>query len=204
MHPPDRNSCPGRQTEKFMATIPSLPSRASLEDLFRAFPNGTEPLMQLHDALLRSDGEISIGERELIATYVSSLNACAYCFGAHRTMAEAFGVSSDLIDALMTDFEAAELPEKTRCLLRYAGKITRRDSILPSDINAILDAGWTEAAVSETLMITGLYNMMNRIVDGAGLSAKHSYERPSLGELERKRKGTYLEWGRAAGFLPDI
>jgi uncharacterized peroxidase-related enzyme len=185
-----------------MASIPCLPSRANLADLFTAFPKGAQSLMSLHDDLLRSDSELTIAERELIATYVSSLNACAYCFGAHRTMAEAFGIAVELIDALMNDFEAAPLAEKTKCLLRYAAKVTRRDSILPSDTNAILAAGWSQSVISETLMISALYNMMNRIVDGAGLSTKHSYERPGKDDLERRRNGTYTNWGKTEGFIP--
>lgn len=185
-----------------MSVYPSLPPRASLEDLFRHFPTGVAPLMQLHDELLRSDGPLSVGERELIAAYVSVLNACEYCFGAHRTMAIAFGVDPDLIDALVKDFDAAPVEPKMRALLSYAAKVTRRESILPSDMRAILDTGGTEEMAHITLMTASLYNLMNRVVDGAGLSAKLSYETPDSAELQRKRESNYTNWGRRAGFLP--
>lgn len=185
-----------------MSIFPSLPPRAHLEHLFRAFPKGAAPLMALHDALLRQDdSQLSKGERELIAAYVSGLNTCQSCFGAHRTMALAFGIDPVLIDQLMADPETADLPERLRPLLAFASKVTHRDTVLPADTQAIFDAGWSESTLHEVLMITCLYNFMNRLVEGAELSPKLSYERPSAGGLEARRNGTYLEWGKQAGFI---
>lgn len=185
-----------------MSSFPSLPIRADLEHLFCTFPKGAKPLMELHDQLLRSDdSELEIADRELLTAYVSGLNTCTYCFGAHRTMAEAFGADPDVIDALMNDFETAPIDPKLRPLLIFAAKVTTRDSVLPGDTHAIFEAGWSEATLHEVLMITCLYNFMNRLVDGAGLARKASYERPSAQELTDKRNGTYTGWGKRAGFI---
>lgn len=184
-----------------MAHFPQLPERANLEDLFRLYPKAVRPLLEMHDALLRTDdSELSIAERELIVTYVSVLNTCDYCFGAHRTMALAFGADPDVVDSLIRDIRTAHIDDRLRPLFEYARKVTLREAILPGDIRAALDAGWQERTLQDVLMITALYNCMNRIVDGAGLSAKLSYERPSADELEQKRTGSYLEWGKRAGF----
>ena len=48
--------------------------------------------MAYTDGILRGKGELSIGERELIATLVSDLNACAFCHDSHKVYAEAFGI----------------------------------------------------------------------------------------------------------------
>ncbi|HBJ94669.1 MAG TPA: peroxidase [Hyphomonadaceae bacterium] len=186
-----------------MSVFPSLPDRATLEHLFSAFPAGAQSLMKLHDDLLRTDGPLTVGQRELIAAYVSSLNACEYCFGAHRTMALAFGVDADLIDALIQDFDAAPLDPLMRAILSYARKVTVRDSVLPSDIRAIIEAGGTEEMANQALMVTALYNFMNRLGGGAGLSAKLSYTAPTNADLERRRNGTYTGWGIDAGFIGE-
>ena len=184
-----------------MSVYSRLPDRANLEHFFTAFPEGAASLMHLHDDLLRSDGPLQIGECELIAAYVSALNSCEYCFGAHRTMALAFGIEPELIDALIKDFDTAPLEPRMRAILAYSRKVTMRESILPSDLRGILEAGGTEEMASQALKVTALYNLMNRLVDGAALSARLSYTDPSEDELNRKRNGTYVGWGRDAGFL---
>lgn len=63
-----------------MPFLPSLPKTSHLSDLFKKFPRGVAPMMDYTDAVLRDDAELSKAERELIATYVSSLNACEFCF----------------------------------------------------------------------------------------------------------------------------
>ena len=55
-----------------------------------------EPLLVYVNAVLRSDGALSMGERELIASYVSGLNACRFCHGSHAIYAEAFGIDGSV------------------------------------------------------------------------------------------------------------
>ena len=80
-----------------MPQMPSLPEDAHLRDLLFRFPKNVEPLLQFVNSVLRSDGELSIGERELIAAFVSGLNACRFCYGSHVIHAETFGIEPGLI-----------------------------------------------------------------------------------------------------------
>ena len=50
-------------------------------------PETAKALNQLAEVLLRGDNSLSRGERELIATYVSSLNSCLYCQSVHGAVA---------------------------------------------------------------------------------------------------------------------
>jgi AhpD family alkylhydroperoxidase len=75
-----------------MAYLPSLPGDAALLDVFRAYPDTARPLLHYHQALLRGPSPRSVAERELIAAFVSGLNACGYCHGVHTATARAFGV----------------------------------------------------------------------------------------------------------------
>ncbi len=65
-----------------------------------------------------------MAERELLAAYVSGLNACDYCFGVHRVTAASLGVREDTLTALLDDVDSADVDERMRPLLRYAGKLT--------------------------------------------------------------------------------
>src|SRR5690349_7984961 len=75
-----------------MTYLPSVPDDAVLLDVFRAYPEIYRPLLDYHQALLRGPSPLSIAERELIAAYVSGLNACRYCHGVHQATAQAFGI----------------------------------------------------------------------------------------------------------------
>lgn len=188
-----------------MSTFPSLPNRANLVDLFTAHSKGVGPLLALHDALLREDNsELTMGERELITAFVSSLNTCEYCFDAHKTLAIAFGVDPDHISALINDIGTADIDDRLKPLFIYAKKITLQDTVLPADVQAITDAGWSEDTLYTVLMITSLYNMMNRVVSGAGLSPKQSFEATSRKNEENEMPRTYTQWGKDAGFLSEI
>ncbi|MEO0982614.1 MAG: peroxidase-related enzyme [Pseudomonadota bacterium] len=184
-----------------MSVYPSLPVPAHLEHLFTAFPKGAAALLQLHDDLLRGESGLSVAERELIAAYVSGLNACQFCFGAHRTMAMAFGVDGDTIDALMRDMASAPMRDAMKPVLAYAKKVTERTGVAQEDARAVFEAGWSEADLHDVVMIASLYNFMNRLVDGSGLASKTAFIEPSAEDLKARRDGTYVGWGRAAGFL---
>ena len=90
-----------------MAYLPSLPADAVLLDVFRAYPDSARPLMDYHQALLRGPSPLSVAERELIAAYVSGLNACGYCHGVHTATAQAFAVGEATLAALLTEVSTA-------------------------------------------------------------------------------------------------
>lgn len=76
-----------------MAFLPSLAADARLLDVFRAFPDPSRPLLDYHQVLLRGASPLSVAQRELIAAYVSGLNACGYCHGVHSATVQAFGIA---------------------------------------------------------------------------------------------------------------
>ncbi len=159
-----------------MTNLPSLPDDARLLDVFRAFPATAAPLLDYHEALMRGDSSLTVGERELIAAYVSGLNSCTYCFGVHQVTAETFGISEETMSALVEDVETAPVEERMRPLLRYVGKLTRTPAqVTPREAQAVLDAGWDEQALHDAVSVCGLFNLMNRLVDGLGVTAGGDY-----------------------------
>jgi uncharacterized peroxidase-related enzyme len=181
----------------------ALPQEATLEHLFKAFPAGVGPLMALHDAILRAPGPFQIDEREMIAAYVSALNTCAYCFGAHRLMAQAFGLDPDRTETLVKDGPlAAGLSPRWVPLLAYVEKLTKApEDLIWADARAVYDAGWSEAELDQAIRIAALYAFMNRIVMGAGLTPKAAYAAPRATDLKVRRVSGYTEWAQKAGLL---
>jgi uncharacterized peroxidase-related enzyme len=167
-----------------MAYLPSLPGDAVLLDVFRAYPDTARPLLHYHQALLRGPSPLSVAERELIAAFVSGLNACDYRHGVHTATAQAFGVGEATLAALLTDVSTAEVPERMKPLLRYVGKLTLTPAkITPGNAEAVLAAGWEEQALHDAVAVCALFNMMNRLVDGLGITAGDDYFRAAAGRL---------------------
>jgi uncharacterized peroxidase-related enzyme len=155
-----------------MTYLPSLPGDAVLLDVFRAYPQTARPLLDYHQALLRGPSPLTVAERELIAAFASGLNACRYCHGVHQATAQAFGVGEGALAALLADINTAPVPERIKPLLRYVGKLTVSPAkITPADAEAVLAAGWEEQALHDAVAVCGLFNLMNRLVEGLGITA---------------------------------
>ena len=154
-----------------MPKLPSLPEGAHLRDLLARFPKNIEPLLIYVNVVLRSEGELSIGQRELIAAFTSGLNSCRFCYDSHVIHAETFGIEAGLIEQLLKDLDSSELPDEMKALLRYVEKLNSQpNKLLQADLDGVLEAGWSEEAVFEAIEVTGLFNMMNRIVIGSGVT----------------------------------
>src|SRR3954466_7096334 len=86
-------------------------------------PQTAKPLNELVDVLLRGPHSLTPGERELIATYVSSQNDCRYCQTIHGAIAaHHLGGDEDLVAAVKRDFAQAAVSDKLKALLVIAGK----------------------------------------------------------------------------------
>ncbi|RFU11993.1 peroxidase [Rhodobacteraceae bacterium W635] len=184
--------------------FPSLPDPAGLGDVFRQYPETVPPLLDFHDRLLRGDSPLSVAERELIAAYVSALNACQFCHGAHLLYARAFGISEAALDAMVTDLDAAPLEDRQKPLLAYVAKLTRDPtSLRRADAEAVYAAGWTERALYDAVQVCALFNFMNRIVEGTGVAA-YPLDPDSATEedLAARRGRSYADFGRELGILP--
>lgn len=182
-----------------MPHIPSLPDNAHLADLFTRFPKGIEPLMQYTDAVLRGPGALGVAERELIATYVSGLNACNFCFDSHLVYAELFGIEPGLVRSLLDDLDTAPVSGPMRALLTYVRKLNTLPSRLTrADAQAVLKAGNCEDALFEAIQVGGLFNMMNRLVEGAGVDFDYGAQpdaHPARDSTPEAHASSYASFG---------
>jgi len=136
-----------------------------------AFNTGTgRPLVEYHEALMRGESPFTAAQRELMAAFVSGVNACDYCAGAHAAVARQFGVPADLLAALLEDIDAAGLEDAMKPVLRYVRKLTLTPSrMAAADAEAVYAAGWSERALYDAVQVCALFNFMNRFVEGLGL-----------------------------------
>ena len=80
-------------------------------------PERYMPFIQMVQDVMRGEGELDPAEREIISSYVAGLNACTFCVGAHRAIAEAFGVDGDMLESLINGKNTEVVSDKLRpCL----------------------------------------------------------------------------------------
>lgn len=173
-----------------MGVFPSIEGEPGLDKVFRRFPKTLAPLLEYHDRLLRDPGPLTVAERELIAAYVSGLNACTYCHGAHAVAAEAFGIDPHLFDGLIADPLTSAVDEKMKPILVYVGKLTRTPALMTDrDADPVWAMGWTEEALFDAISICALFNFMNRIVEGSGIKSNPLAETAPQREARLARMG---------------
>ena len=125
----------------------------------------------LHDA----QNTIPKWFQEVISSYVSTLNNCAYSYANH--WANACHLMSDpekaetiesafQIRAPENAFEGAQL-----AMLRYAEKLTLSPGDMQeADVAALKNEGISDGEILETNQIIGYFNYVNRLLNGLGVS----------------------------------
>lgn len=182
-----------------MPLFPSLPSPARLSDLLSRFPAHAGPLLLHVESVMHAGAPLTAAECELIAAYVSGLNACAFCHGSHRIHAEALGIAPGLIDALLDDPDTAPIDPKLRPLLAYVAKLNTLPSRLTqADVAAVTDAGWSEEALYHAVQVCALFNLFNRLVEGAGVDFTYA---PDVPLTEADRSADYRGFAQRLGVL---
>ncbi len=153
-----------------MPFIKDLGVDAKLAELFALRPRYYTPLLQFAHTVLRGPSELTPGEREMIAGYVSTLNGCSYCAGGHKAAAIALGIDEAVFDALGQDIESAPVDDNLKPVLRYVKKLTETpDRLAQADADAVTAVGWSEETLTDVIHVCALFNFFNRLVEGHGI-----------------------------------
>jgi uncharacterized peroxidase-related enzyme len=148
-------------------------------------PETGQYLYALAQALLRNESPLSEAERELIATFVSSLNDCQFCAGSHAAAARfLLGKDKELVDQVIADYQTAPVSDKLKALLTIA-KCVQQDARTVSE-ELVADArqhGATDRDIHDTVLIAATFCLFNRYVDGlASLTPTDPAAYESMGE----------------------
>jgi uncharacterized peroxidase-related enzyme len=131
-------------------------------------PETAKPLNQLVEVLLRGPNTLTPGERELIATYVSSQNDCFFCQNIHGAIAaHHLDGNEALVLDVKRDYKAAPISSKLKALLAIAGKVQQGGkNVLAEDVERARAEGATDTEIHDTVLIAAAFCMFNRYVDG--------------------------------------
>lgn len=154
-------------------------------------PETAGPINDLVNILLRGESSLSRGERELIATHVSWRNDCFFCQTIHGAVAAAqLGHDEPLVERVKTDWANAEISAKLKALLNIAGKVQQSGKqVTADDIAAARNEGATDREIHDTVLISAVFCMANRYVDGLATWA------PTDANIYRARAEEIVEHG---------
>ena len=120
-----------------------------------------------HEAM-RGPSAWSVGDRELMAAYVSKVNESAFCIGAHTATAGQAYQDRPRVAAVLADLESAPVAEPLRATLRMLGKLTREGKVSVDDMREVLAAGVSPQQVRDALAVCAAFNTTDRLADAFG------------------------------------
>ena len=131
-------------------------------------PETAKPMRELAHVLLHGPNTLSPGERELIATYVSSQNDCYFCQSSHGAAAAAhLAQNPAIVELVKHDFLDAPISDKLKALLAIAGQVQQGGKrVTTQAVDAARKQGATDLEIHDTVLIAAAFCMYNRYVDG--------------------------------------
>ena len=125
----------------FIRTVSRQPTPEALKLVaYRPEFYGSRMKAVTHEAM-RGTSAWSVGDRELMAAFVSSANESEYCTKAHTAVSARAYKDAGKVSAALSDLDAAPLAEPLRATLRMLRKLTRENTVDVEDMRAVLAAG---------------------------------------------------------------
>jgi uncharacterized peroxidase-related enzyme len=120
-----------------------------------------------HQAM-RGPSAWSVGDRELMAAYISKVNESEFCVLAHSATArQAYG-DAPRVAAVLADLESAPIEQPLRATLRMLGKLCRQGTVGAEDMRQVLAAGVSPQQVKDALAVCAAFSVTNRLADAFG------------------------------------
>lgn len=126
------------------------------------------PMKEFTQKAMRGPSLWSVGDRELMAAFVSQMNACAFCIGAHTATAARAYHDEAKVAAVLADLETAPIEEPLRATLRLLGKLTREHAATVDDMRVVLAAGVSREQIEDALAVCFAFNTTDRLADAFG------------------------------------
>jgi uncharacterized peroxidase-related enzyme len=150
-------------------------------------PETAKPMRELAHILLHTSGNdgFSSGDRELVASFVSSRNSCYFCQTSHGAAAtHLHNGNSDVVDAVCRDYRSAPISNKLKALLAIADQVQIDGKRVTKEIvERARSEGATDLDIHDTILIAAAFCMYNRYVDG-------------LATLQPRDEGMYAQMGK--------
>ena len=117
-----------------------------------------------HEAM-RGPSAWSIGDRELMAAFVSQANDAPFCVTAHSATSSLWYGDDAKVAATLADLDSAPIDEPLRATLRMLGKLTRAHTVDADDIREVLAAGASRQQIEDALAVCLAFDITARLAN---------------------------------------
>ena len=138
--------------------------------LFTAYYNN----LMLND----KDCNLTILEREMIAVVVSSANRCYYCLVAHGQAVRQISGDPQLGEMLVMNYRVAELSQRTRAMLDFVWKLTKKPFDISKDDRELLrEVNFSDKDIFDISDVASFFNYTNRMAHGLDMIPNAEYHK---------------------------
>jgi len=118
-----------------------------------------------HDALmLKEEGSLTEGDREMIVTATSAANQCLYCVVAHGAILRIYEKKPLVADQVAVNYRKADIPPRQRAMLDFAMKVCQRShEIEDADFAPLHAHGFSDEDIWDIAAITAFFGLSNRL-----------------------------------------
>ena len=186
---PDLNTLP----EDIRTRILEVQDKAGfIPNVFLAFarrPDEWRAFFAYHDALmLREQGSLTKGEREMIVTATSAANQCLYCVVAHGAILRIYEKNPLVADQVAVNHRKADITPRQRAMLDFAMTVCLRShEIEDADFSALHAHGLDDEDIWDIAAITAFFGLSNRMASFAGMQPNPEFY--LMGRMPREKKG---------------
>ena len=164
-HFPDLNALP----EDIRAKVLEVQEKAGfIPNVFLALarrPVEWRAFFAYHDALmLKEDGHLTKGDREMIVTVTSAANNCLYCVVAHGAILRIYEKKPLVADQVAVNYLKADITPRQKAMLDFAMKVClHSDQIQDEDFSALHAHGFDDEDIWDIAAITAFFGLSNRM-----------------------------------------
>ena len=118
-----------------------------------------------HDALmLKEEGSLTKGDREMIVTTTSAANNCLYCVVALGAILRIYEKKPLVADQVAVNYKKADITPRQRAMLDFAMKVClHSDEIGEEDFAPLHAHGFSDEDIWDIASITAFFGLSNRI-----------------------------------------
>jgi uncharacterized peroxidase-related enzyme len=141
-----------------------------------------------HDALmLKEEGTLTQGEREMIVTATSAANRCLYCVVAHGALLRIYEKKPLVADQVAVNWRKADITPRQFAMLEFAMKVCERShEIDDSDFAPLHAHGFSDEDIWDIAAITAFFGLSNRMASFSGMQPNAEFY--LMGRVPRTKK----------------
>ena len=141
-----------------------------------------------HDALmLKEEGSLTKGDREMIVTASSAVNRCLYCVVAHGALLRIYEKKPLVADQVAVNWRKADITPRQYAMLEFAMKVCERShEIEEADFPPLHAHGFSDEDIWDIAAITAFFGLSNRMASFSGMQPNTEFY--LMGRLPRDKK----------------